>query len=272
MLQPSDRRLVADPPTVPGPSVVRVELVVASLAATQLDLADGIALETLDPADRARLARLRHPADRARLVGGRRLVRETVARRVGIAPEAVRVAPDPRGRLQVAGPGVGHAVSVAHAGGVVGVAVVSRGRVGLDLEPLGVAVPATAGAAAGSTRRALETIALTLDERDELEALPAPVRDDRLLRAWTVKEAYAKLLGRGLALEIAALSLERIAARPRVAVRTLIVGLEPERYRVAVVVWSPAPAVRPPGPAGKPAIELALEVRPADGQIGRVAA
>lgn len=204
----------------PRPSAdLPVDLFALPLAAVDAPF-EGAAL--LDTTDRARLARLRRPLDRARFVAGRVLVRTLIGERCAVAPERVELGVDARGRLRVVAPADAPWVSLAHAGDAIVVALSPVGRVGVDLEPLAAAVPA------------LERIALTPAERRSLLALPPADRPLAALRAWTVKESYAKLVGRGLGIEPTALSLARIDGRRRVEVRSFVAPIAGVPYQLAL--------------------------------------
>lgn len=182
-------------------------------------------LALLDDAERLRHGRLRHQGDRARFVAGRVLVRELVGAACGIEPGLVCLVPDGRGRPRVVAPLAGPDVSIAHAEGLVAVAIGTTARVGVDIEPIR-PVPD------------LERVALTARERAVVATLDDEARADRVLETWTAKEAYAKLVGHGLCLDFTRLSLARIAARRRIAFRTLVTAHGADRYRVTVASWS----------------------------------
>src|SRR5207302_1961147 len=109
----------------------------------------------------------------------------------------LRVGNDDQGRPWIQSPGGEPlAVSLAHTGGL-GVAIVrpggsgGPGGVGIDVERVGAAGPAT------------ESVALTPEERDLLEGLcrgraEGDARTLWLTRFWTAKEAVGKAEGTGL--------------------------------------------------------------------------
>lgn len=82
-------------------------------------------------------------------------------------------------------------VSLSHSGGLVVVAVTTRGAVGVDIEPV------------RDRRRfaGAESQFCTAHERELLRhTVPAAERDVALMTLWTLKEAYTKALGLGLRL------------------------------------------------------------------------
>lgn len=240
------------PTRTPRRPVVTVDIV---LAPARIVAAATGAVELLDDAERERLSRLRHPADRLRFVAGRVLVRELVAERTGVAARLVALRVDGRGRPRVVAPTGAPDVSISHARGVVAVAIATGGRVGIDLE----ARPADAD------RPALERVALAPEERRRAQRLRPEVRAERALRAWAVKEAYGKLTGRGIALAPDELTVARVAGRP-VALRTLRLGIAGEPFRLAVAAWSPA------SPGDRPELGLSLHGRGALAPAAKAAA
>lgn len=190
------------------------------------------ALDLLDGPELARLARLRQPADRSRFVAGRLLLRRVVADRCGIDEREIRFAPDGRGRLRAvtsADAPDAPDVSLAHAGSLV-VAAAGVRRVGVDLEPV-----------RGSREvEEIGLVGLTPAERLGFARLPAAERAIRSVEAWTIKEAYAKLLGHGLCLDFTRLSLAAIAGRSRLALRSIAIDVDGEAYRCSLAAWDAA--------------------------------
>lgn len=148
----------------------------------------------LTGAERAHAARLRHAADRLGHVTGRALARTVLAARTGVGPTDLhltavcRTCGGPHGKLRLTGPaGVPPlAFSLARAPGLVVLAVVARGEVGVDVE-------------GEDPPDRLATLALAEPERGSLAALPARQRPRALAAAWTRKEAVLKATGHGLA-------------------------------------------------------------------------
>ncbi|MFE6282206.1 4'-phosphopantetheinyl transferase family protein [Streptomyces sp. NPDC057877] len=143
----------------------------------------------------------REPAVRARLSGSRLLLRHAVAAVAAVPPERVRLGRDPRGRPVLAAPG-GLDVGISHTAGVLVVGVARDRLIGVDVE---------------SRDRCL--LAPGLAERfchpgelAELRALPAARRNAHLVRLWTLKEAYTKALGVGLAEDFARLDVRGLTA------------------------------------------------------------
>jgi 4'-phosphopantetheinyl transferase len=93
------------------------------------------------------------------------------------------------GRPSLAPPfdGTGLHFNIAHTEGLVAMAVCRHARVGVDVEKIGRAPLAVA-------ERYFSTA-----EAQQLRALPPEVQPRRFVRLWTLKEAYLKAMGTGLA-------------------------------------------------------------------------
>ena len=186
----------------------------------------------LDRVERARLDRLRRPADRARFVTSRALLKGLVASLADVTPSAVLIGygcPScgaDHGKPYVTGPSVatGWQVSLAHAGERVLVAA-ARGRpVGVDVEPNdAVAFDGFA------------TVALTTGEARTIEGLAGPERLRARASAWVRKEAWLKASGAGLTVDPR--GIESASTAPGVVVRDLAVG---PGYSAAVAVLTSA--------------------------------
>lgn len=116
------------------------------------------------------------PAARAWLAGA-----------LGVAPDALALGRDARGRPHLLGRGT-HDCNWSHSGERLLVALASTGRVGVDLERL------------RARPRALELARrfFCAAEADALAALPAEAREAAFVRLWCVKEAVLKAHGHGL--------------------------------------------------------------------------
>lgn len=222
----------------------RIRVIVAPLPGADLDPE---LRPFLDAAEAVRWSAYRRPDDARRFALGRALVKRSVADACGVAPSEVRVVTSSRGRPSVvlagrpdrAGARPALDVSIAHAGGLVGVALGWSCRVGLDLEPLAAATPD------------LSLVATAPAERPALACLEPSLRREAALGRWVAKEAYAKLLGIGLGLDPTRVTLERIAGRRRLRLwsRRIEVAGEPYRLAIAALVArsaAPAELIAPP--------------------------
>jgi len=146
--------------------------------------------DLLAPAERDRLDAIRLEPRRREYLFTRALVR-TVLSRYGASPPAQwRFAQGPHGRPEL-DPPAALQFNISNSPGLVGCAV-SRGAVGLDLEPRN---------RAGQILR-LAARVLSWEERRALDALPADARADRALSLWTLKEAYLKARGLGISVPL----------------------------------------------------------------------
>jgi len=144
----------------------------------------------LDDAQRRRAAGFAFERDRRRHVAAHAALRRLLGRRLGVAPEAIRIEADASGKPRVRGE-PGCAFSLSHSGDRALVALAPDGDIGVDLEPLG-------------QLRELDALAarcLCDQERIDLDATPEAERELAFLRAWTRKEACLKALGTGLRIE-----------------------------------------------------------------------
>ena len=130
--------------------------------------------------------------------GGRdlaqRAARHAVAHVLDVDPEAVTIGREPSGRPVLSGVHAGAAaVSVTHTAGLVAVAV-ARGPLllGVDAE----LVRPVRSAAAIASRRFHPA------EAAHLAGLPEPALSREFLRMWSLKEAYGKAVGHGVAMSL----------------------------------------------------------------------
>jgi 4'-phosphopantetheinyl transferase len=144
--------------------------------------------------ERARLSSLRQESSRRELLIGHALARHALARRAGGPPERWVLGTGAGGRPEVRAPAGGErlAFSIAHAGGVVACAVTESAELGVDVEPVD---EAHAGLGIAEHFFAAPEVAA-------LRALPAAARARRFFRYWTLKEAYLKARGLGLAIPL----------------------------------------------------------------------
>jgi 4'-phosphopantetheinyl transferase len=148
----------------------------------------------LSPAERSRLADIQHPRARAEFLAGRRLARTILGALCGCEPAAVPIVEGPRGALML---GQEYAKSwhfnLSHTDGLVALAVASS-EVGVDVE---------------WRQRPGRTVELadryfSGPEIAALRDLEAGLQRDRFFDLWTLKEAYIKARGLGLAIPLGA--------------------------------------------------------------------
>ncbi|PIE18413.1 MAG: 4-phosphopantetheinyl transferase [Proteobacteria bacterium] len=161
--------------------------------------ARGLAL--LDAREREREALFQHPGARQGFLVGRWLVRTTLGERLGRPAEALRFVHNRWGapRLDPAAGDGRLRFNLSHTHGLVALAVVGEGvEVGVDVE---------------LTERRSRTVEIAdrffaPAEVEALRRLPAERRRDRFFDYWTLKEAYIKARGMGLAIPLARFAFE----------------------------------------------------------------
>ena len=217
----------------PGPGLEVVHVWVAPLDVAPPAL--GSLVSTLSPAERARAARYRNPADARRFSAARGWLRHVLGAELHVAPGAVRLTPGP-GKPRLAGRSR-PCFNLSHGGELALVAVAGR-EVGVDAEPAG----------AGGSGLEAAGLVCTRSEAAALGRLPPEERADAFLRRWTAKEAYLK--ARGLGLRVPPHRVEVGGARPGAG------------------AGAPVRVIGDPGHARW----WVRELRPAPGYVGAVAA
>lgn len=145
--------------------------------------------ELLSPDERERAARLRRPADRELFAARRGACRILLARYAGAAPGSLRFAHGPHGQPSLVSPGISSSprFSVSHTDGLILLAVVREGAVGVDVERVR-ELP--------DMRRVARHL-FSAREKQELEEVPRPALAAAFFRCWTRKEAFVKAIGAG---------------------------------------------------------------------------
>jgi len=154
----------------------------------------------LNQEERQRCQRFLFDKDRHQCLVTRALVRTTLSRYSDVDPRAWRFVENAYGRPEIESPSAaGHLrFNLSHTRGVVACAVVCDDDVGIDVEDL---------------RRRTATLDIArrhfaAAEMDFLEALPEHRRKDAFFDFWTLKEAYIKARGMGLAIPLGDFSFE----------------------------------------------------------------
>jgi 4'-phosphopantetheinyl transferase len=211
--------------------------------------------EVLDRAEQADVARLADPAERRRMAVARAAFRWVLGRHLGVAPEQVPLQRESgRPRLGAGLAGDRLHLSASRSGRYAAFALAEGRQVGIDVElPLARRFPAR-----------LAAHVLTAGELDALHAKPATRRTGELARLWTSKEAVAKALGLGLAIEPTAIEVIGASADPGFAPGALwaVAGLpgwqvvtEMRPDRVTAVAFGPS-ALRDGGFSRRPPAAL----------------
>jgi 4'-phosphopantetheinyl transferase len=168
--------------------------------------------ESLSADEHRRARRLRFGRDRHRYVAGRGRLREVLATYVDTAPAQVVFAYGPRGKPRLGGlRACDLRFSLSHTGDDALIAITRGREVGVDLESIR---PELLGETEAS-------LFLSPSERRLIDRLPAAERTRALFTLWVQKEAYAKALGDGLALDLQAIEISACSGWD---VRTLDAG------------------------------------------------
>jgi 4'-phosphopantetheinyl transferase len=150
----------------------------------------------LDAEERERHARIACERQRGEFLAAHALLRASLSRHAATAPGGWRFVRDAHGRPGLAAEhgGAGLRFSLSHTAGLVAVAVARARAVGVDAEDLERAVDGP-------------LVARRFFAPSEVAALAAaptePLRRERFFALWTLKEAYLKARGLGLALSLA---------------------------------------------------------------------
>ena len=149
-------------------------------------------IASLPDADRARAAKYRVDRDRAMFLGGRVMARTLVAGALGLDRDGWQWREGERGRPEIAAPPTPLRFNLAHSAGLVVCALANGRDVGVDVEDL---------ERAPFDRRLVRRYCAPA-EADDIDAQGDRWRD-RFLTYWTLKEAYLKARGLGIAVQLA---------------------------------------------------------------------
>jgi 4'-phosphopantetheinyl transferase len=150
----------------------------------------------LQPAERERFERFRHASDRAMFLLGRVMARAIVGRALGVAPTAWRWREGPRGRPEIDEPAAEFSFNIAHSAGLVVCALARQVQVGVDVEHR----------QRPALDRAIVSRYCSPAEVADIESHGPDGWHDQFLSYWTLKEAYLKARGLGIAVPLAELS------------------------------------------------------------------
>jgi 4'-phosphopantetheinyl transferase len=174
------------------------------------------AVSWLIPSERDRYGRFRRDEDRHMFLLGRVMARLVVGRAAGVAPTAWQWREGARGRPEIASPATPLRFNIAHSAGLV-VCALSMGReVGIDVE--------------GLTRPPLDPALIPRycapEEAADIEAQPDGLWQRRFLTYWTLKEAYLKARGLGIALPLTDIAFSLGSDSARVVFRESLAGTD----------------------------------------------
>ncbi len=151
---------------------------------------------SLAPGERARAERFRHQRDRRDFLAAHGIAREILARYTGMEPRELCFEQDEAGKpALVRAPGAqALGFSMSHSGSAALYGVARERDIGVDIELVDLRV---------IDERVSERI-LSPSERAALDARAPAARPEALFRLWTLKEAFLKARGDGLAVPPAA--------------------------------------------------------------------
>lgn len=247
------RTRASAPPTL---SADEVHLWLAHLDGSEWrpeDLVPTLSADELRRADAFAYAR-----EQRRFVVGRALLRRLLARYLRADPAAVGFAYGPYGKPELASGGGCPPLrfNCAHSGPLALYAIAARRRVGIDIEALR-PLPEAA---------AIAQLCFSPRERATLATLPRDTLEPAVLRAWTLKEAYVKATGEGLALAPEQVEVEVAPGAPpalhavggdtRLAARWSLRSFAPVNgYIAALAVEAPSTAAVFAGRLPRPGVE-----------------
>jgi 4'-phosphopantetheinyl transferase len=158
--------------------------------------------ELLDSAEREQSDRFVRAEDRLSYTAAHGLLRKALGHTIGVPPASLRFGRDHRGKPFLDMPGFGeNTFSLSHTSGMVAAAVSKELAVGVDVEKM--------------DRRAilehdLSAFGLSREEIDELASMTDLGKQRAFFDLWTAREAVAKADGRGLALSLSSIRIDRI--------------------------------------------------------------
>lgn len=179
-----------------------------------------IVSDWLSEPERARRARIQHPRAMAEFLAGRRLIRDILGQVLGVAPAAVNLVENRYGALSLdpsyASP---WQFNLSHTDGLLALAL-SRQRIGVDVEWI---------SRPGRTVELADRY-FAKTEVAALRALSEAAQRDRFFALWTLKEAYIKARGMGLAIPLSDFAYDLDSAHIRLAVADSIRDVPDEMW------------------------------------------
>lgn len=148
--------------------------------------------------ERERWRRYRRPADAHLFLVAHALIRETLSLYAPVAPADWRFATNEYGRPEIVGGPGGLRFNLSHTPGMIALAVHDSDDAGVDVERIGRVDDLVSVA----------QISFSDSEQAAFMALPVAERAERFYSLWTLKEAYIKARGMGLAIPLKAFSFD----------------------------------------------------------------
>jgi len=171
-------------------------------------------LAQLPSDEQQRFRRYRRPLDAHQFLVGRLLVRRWLADLTGQSAAAWRFSEGARGRPGVASPHTDWSFNLAHSGGLVACAIAHAVDVGVDLEDMD---------RRPMTRDLAQRFCAPAEFAD-IERQPEAERTQRFLTYWTLKEAYLKARGLGIAVHLADVAFSLDGPHPTITFLGSLIG------------------------------------------------
>lgn len=221
--------------------------------------ANAVLLE-LPSSEVGRFHRYRHQLSAHQFLAGRLLVRRWLEAVSGTPSGDWQLVEGDRGRPAIAHPSTPWHFNLAHSGGLVACALSLLPEIGVDLEHLD-----RRPMAPGLFRRYCSP-----REIADIETQPEGGQSRRFLTYWTLKEAYLKARGLGIAVPLADVEFSLDGRHPSVAFRASLAGTDPGW---AFGLFQPSPrfllSVAAPQPRGAERPEFELHSLPLDTVLAR---
>lgn len=155
-------------------------------------------LDLLDESETARWRRFHRPETRRLFAAAHALLRTALSRYAAVDPRDWRFTAGEHGRPDLAGPvETGLSFNLTHTSGLAACAIARGVSVGIDAER----------AARSLDLDGMARVAFADSERAQMQAAPPERRGDVFFGIWTLKEAYIKARGLGLALPLKSFSV-----------------------------------------------------------------
>jgi 4'-phosphopantetheinyl transferase len=169
----------------------------------------GAAQDLLSDSERVRCRRLRFEEDRVSFIVAHALLRTALSRCAAAGPREWRFSTSGRGRPEIDGPPTRPRLrfNLSHTRGLVACAVTLERDVGIDVERIG----------RRARTGALAERHFSSSENRRLASLPSPGTRALFFSLWTLKEAYVKARGLGLAMPLDVVSFRVVPGAPPVA-------------------------------------------------------
>lgn len=198
---------------------------------------------SLPEGEQARFGKYRHTLSAHEFLVGRLLARRWLSALTGTPAHAVALVEGPRGRPAIAAPATPFQFNLAHSGGVVACIVSDTREAGVDVEYLERRpVPAD-----------LWHRFCAPSEIADIEAQPIDARQHRFLTYWTLKEAYLKARGLGIAVHLSDVAFSLTGLHPTVGFHESLLGTSSD-WAFGMVPAGPQYLISwaTPQPAGHP--------------------